>query len=60
MKKLEDQILKEALKKHQMALEHQKDMVEVTQKHNRNLADMRAALGFVFGKMGLKDYDVPR
>ena len=54
-KELEDQVLKESLKRHKLALEHQKAAIEANSEHNRSLVELRAALGFVFGRVGMQD-----
>jgi len=59
-KELEDQVLKESLKRHKLALEHQKAAIEANGEHNRSSVELRAALGFVFGRVGMQDKDVPK
>ena len=60
MRDLEDQILKENLKKHKMNLEHQQDIILMEKKHQKALSDMRTALGFIFGQIGLQENQVPK
>lgn len=51
--------MKEKLDKYQVALANKEQLLELTSKYDRQLRDMRAALGMCFGMVELNKQEVP-
>ena len=45
---------------YRMELEQKQKILEMSQKYDRQLRDMRACLGFLFGRVGMQKEDVPK
>ena len=59
IKELEEQIMREKLDRYKNELNQKQQLLDQTKKYDRQLRDMRATLGFVFGSVGMKKGDVP-
>ena len=51
--------MKEKLAKYQSDLASKEQLLELTSKYDRQLRDMRAALGLCFGLLDLNKHEVP-
>ena len=40
-------------------MEHEKAAIEANNRYNKKLVDLRNALGYVFGRIGMKENEVP-
>lgn len=51
--------MREKLDRYKHELNQKQQLLDQTKKYDKQLRDMRASLGFVFGSVGMKKADVP-